>query len=175
MMENSQKKKKENHLFVETYKYSPEKDTYVTTLIDLMCRALLGIDAYFILEANKFDVTNAFPHTYPNGDDKVSIRCPDGFKVPKFMLTFMKGLDGLSVTPRLRYNHLVKRLLCLSLKQVSESGCIFCGSILIVYFCVEDMVTFHIMRNKIIFDQFKQVLFETYMIRLLKSLSDSSE
>ncbi|KAF5186325.1 Transposon ty1-gr2 gag-pol polyprotein, partial [Thalictrum thalictroides] len=142
-----------------------EKDTYAATLAIRMCRAVLSIVAYFDLEANQFDVTNAFPHADLDEDDEINIQYPDGFKVPGSMLRVMKALYGLSVSPRLWYNHLVKTLSDLGFKQVPESGCVFCSCKIIVCFYVDDIAAFYHMRNKDAFNDFKRSLFETYTVK----------
>ncbi|POS87671.1 hypothetical protein EPUL_001190, partial [Erysiphe pulchra] len=101
-----------------------EKVTYAATLAIRVCRAVLAIAivAYFDLEANRFDVTNNFPHVELDKDDEINIYFPDGFKIKGSLLKVIKALYGLSTSPRLWYNHLVQTLASLGLNKVPESG-----------------------------------------------------
>ena len=114
---------------------------------------------------NQFDVTNAFPHAELDKDDEINIYFPDGFKIKGSMLRVMKALYGLSVSPRLWYNHLVKTLASLGLNQVPESGCVFCNNKLIICFYVDDIAALYHMRDKDAFNNFKQALFEIYTVK----------
>ncbi|KAI0994003.1 hypothetical protein K3495_g14180, partial [Podosphaera aphanis] len=114
-----------------------EKDTYAATLAMRVNRAILAICAYFDLETHQFDVTNAFPHANLDDDDEVVINYPEGFKVANHKLRVLKALYGLSISPRLWYNHLAATLEKIGLKPVPESGCVFCNDKLIVCFYVD--------------------------------------
>ncbi|RKF63972.1 hypothetical protein OnM2_022059 [Erysiphe neolycopersici] len=151
-----------------------ERDTYAATLAIRIYRAVLSFVAYFDLEANQFDVTKAFPHADLDEDDEVNIHYPNGFKVPGSMLRVMKALYGRTVSPRLWYNHLIKTLTSLGLRQVPESGCVFCSSKIIVCFYVDDIAAFYHMRNKDAFDDFKKLLFDTYNQRCLRKVACST-
>lgn len=142
-----------------------EKDTYAATLATRVSRAILAICAYFDLEAHQFDVTNAFPHADLDKDEEVVIHYPDGFKIPRYRLRVLKALYGLSISPRLWYNHLANTLKKMGLVPVPESGCVFCNEKLIVCFYVNDIAVFYHARNRNSFEEFKKALFEAYTVR----------
>lgn len=142
-----------------------DKDTYAATLSIRVCRAILAIAAYFDLECNQFDVTNAFPHAELALDDEIFIQYPDGFKSSGQCLRVLRALYGLTGSPRLWYNHLVKALEKFGLKQVPESHCVFSNDKLIVSFYVDDITAYYHMRNGDYYGEFRKMLFETFTIR----------
>ncbi|KAF5197653.1 Transposon ty1-dr1 gag-pol polyprotein, partial [Thalictrum thalictroides] len=147
-----------------------EKDTYAATLAMRVNRAVLSICAYFDLETNQFDVTNAFPHADLDDDEIVIINYPEGFEIPGHKLRVLKALYGLSISPRLWYNHLAVTLKNLGLNPVPESGCVFCNEKLIVCFYVDDISVFYHIRNSQFFESFKKSLLNTYTVKNMGEL-----
>ncbi|RKF64416.1 hypothetical protein GcM3_132022, partial [Golovinomyces cichoracearum] len=97
--------------------------------------------------------------------EEVVIHYPDGFKVPGYRLRVLKALYGLSISPKLWYNHLINTLKKMRLVPVPESGCVFCNEKLIVCFHVDDIAAFYHARNRDSFEESKRALFEAYTVR----------
>lgn len=141
------------------------KDTFAASLAVRLCCAALAIAAYSDLECNQFHVTNTNPHTEQDEDEEANKNFPNGFKVSGHFLLLIKALYGLSVSPRLWYNHLAETFFKYDLKLVLESECVFCNEKLILCFFVDDITVFYYVRNKNYFEELKTILTNTYNIR----------
>jgi hypothetical protein len=83
----------------------------------------MSIAAYFGLEAEQWDIKNAFVNA--EMDKEVFVECPDGYKQQNKVLFLQKALYGLRRSPRLWQQIFIKTLSELGLQQGTEDACVF--------------------------------------------------
>ena len=108
-------------------------DTHAATLSAKAFRALMATVAIFDLNAEQWDVTNAF--VQGQLDEVVSKELPDGFKEAGFCLLLLRTLYGLRRSPRL-----CEKLKGLGLVCILEDMCIFTNDYITVLFFVDDTI-----------------------------------
>jgi hypothetical protein len=143
-------------------------DTHAATLSAKTFRALMAIVAIFDLNAEQWDVTNAF--VQGQLDEVVYTELPDGFKEAGLCLLLLRPLYGLRRSPRLWQKDLSEKLKDLGLVCILEDMCIFTNDYITVLFFVDDIIPIYHPKNQQKFDEFKEAFKAKYEIRDLGEL-----
>jgi hypothetical protein len=138
-------------------------DTYAATLALRTFRAMMAILAAFDLDAEQWDVVNAFVNAYL--DETVYVEYPQGFEQEGMVLLLLKALYGLRRSPRLWQKHIKKTLVELGLQQATEDGCLYSNDYLLVLFFVDDFVTICHPNHRGELVKFKEALLQRYEMR----------
>lgn len=146
-------------------------ETYAATLAAKVFRLLCAIIAIFDLEAEQFDVVNAFLNsTLPY---EVYAQPPPGFERPGYYLLLKKALYGLKEAPLLWYAELTATLESMGFQPIPGCPCLYMNTDthLYIFFYVDDLVLFYNRKNKAAADKFKTELQEAYELNTLGDLN----
>jgi hypothetical protein len=143
-------------------------DNYAATLAARTFRALMAIAVAFDLEAQQFDVVNAF--TNSTLDETVYCDYPNGFKEQRKCLLLRRALYSLRRSPLLWLRELSSTLKSMGLTPVPEHECLFANDWLLVFFYVDDITALHHQQHHAKFLAFKQDLLHRYEMHDLGEL-----
>jgi Reverse transcriptase (RNA-dependent DNA polymerase) len=138
------------------------QDTYAATLFAKTFRAMMGIAAFFGLEAYQWDIQNAFVNAVM--DEDVFVEFPDGYKQPNKVILLQKALYGLRRSPRLWQKAFVATLTSLGLKQALEDSCVFSDEFIVLLVFVDDIIAFCRPENREYLFNFRDKLNQKYPI-----------
>lgn len=113
-------------------------DTRSATLALRSFRAIMALAAYFDLDIDQSDVTNAFVNS--KLDELVYCELPPGYKESGFCLILLMALYGLRRSPLLWFKDLGAQLRRLGLMPVGDETCIYSNGRVIVLFYVDDIL-----------------------------------
>lgn len=108
-------------------------------------RLALALMAYFDLEAEQIDISNAFLNATLDMESPVYCTAPEGFGSKETAFRLRKALYGMTKSPKLWYEELLKTLQDLGLLPVGDEPCMCVSeqSKVIVIFFVDDIVVFY--------------------------------
>ena len=141
------------------------EETYAGTLAASVFRFLMAIACYFDLEIKQFDAKNAFSQAFL--DELIYIHYPEGFGRHGHVLRLIKALYGLRRSPLLWFNEISKALTKLGFRCIGDARCLFIKKDLIVFFYVDDICVLYHRDNAEIYEQFKDQLMSTFVLREL--------
>ena len=126
-------------------------------------RAMMSIAAYFGLEAEQWDIKNAFVNA--EMDEEVFVECPDGYKQQNKVLLLQKALYGLRRSPRLWQQTFIKTLSELGLQQGTEDTCVFSNEYILLLVFVDDVIAFCRLEDQGYLTKFQGKLEQKYPMR----------
>ena len=143
-------------------------DTYAATLAAKVFRACMSLTAIFNLDAQQYDVVNAFLNS--ELDEEIYVRMPDGFTETGMCWMLLKALYGLRQSPKLWQQEFGSWLRSIGFKSVPENPCVFTSDYAIVIFFVDDIIALNLPVNRHLVQNFEDALKEKYPTRIIGEL-----